>query len=307
MVKSLYQSYPRISSAASKFEAGYIDTSQLCDIKNKISQNEFLNLINISIDKARNKVDEKIINIPEGISKLEEKKIYDKAAKDLINYIKKTDPANAVSQLLNKNLVDVAQEFQVKKDAKTYEMFSGWRNQFLLFECAKKIGRFETVGDVDTSFDIVATIKSLSGEVITLYISLKNRKDTMSGSSVRGVLSKLEDNAKNDKNRDGLYCIIIGCAIDTTRYRSGSSYSQNLEFWPAKLLWEFFSGFTFPHVMNSISQQQNSRKQNKLADELKLSLIKECKKLELINEQNIFHDRKRIIEIFCRQEFDLFQ
>ena len=57
---------------------------------------------------------------------------------------------------------------------------------------------------------------------------------------------------KNDKNRDGLYCIIIGCAIDTTRYRSGSSYSQNLEFWPAKLLWEFFSGFTFPHVMNSI-------------------------------------------------------
>jgi len=92
-------------------------------------------------------------------------------------------------------------------------MNSGWRYQFLALDCAQQSRRFKSVSDIgaaEADFNAVIEFVDKKKSALSLYVSIKNRSNTMGGQDWPKAIYALENVAKTDKNRTGPYCCVFG-------------------------------------------------------------------------------------------------
>ncbi|MBI5674831.1 MAG: hypothetical protein HZC48_03230 [Nitrospirae bacterium] len=146
---------------------------------------------------------------------------------------------------------DVFELDAVSHEMQRHRMTIGVFYQYLILELMRK--RWP-VFDGTREGDIVADIDTPSFERgLRLYMSVKKSKDTVGGQDIGGVIRRLENIAKDEKNLTSPYLCIVGVATPAKGRiagfnedraikcnKEGQPYSQNCEYWGP--------GFIFPYV-----------------------------------------------------------
>jgi len=148
------------------------------------------------------------------------------------------------------NVEDVFEFDAVSYEMQRHRMTIGIFYQFLLLELMRKTWH---VFDGSREGDIVADIDTPEFDLgMRLYMSIKKSKDTVGGQDISGVIRRLDNEAKAEKNLNRPYLCVIGIATPskgrmkgyndrtTKADKNGKPYSLNCEFWGP--------GFIFPYV-----------------------------------------------------------
>ena len=147
--------------------------------------------------------------------------------------------------------------------------------------------------------------------------SVKNKNDTLSGGKIPKEIAALENEACNNRNRNGLYLCVLGHPASigdrSIRYQAQTKeerknglkpWGHNTETWGATFLWPF---------MTTYSYEEMEKKKLEVAHTLDISpaLPKDyinaftetfgdlCKKYNLVEANGIFNDCGRLISFFC--------
>ena len=193
-------------------------------------------------------------------------------------------------------------------------MNSGWRYQYLVYDCARKSRRFKSVSDIGASeadFNAAIDFKKSTKKPLSLYVSVKNRTNTMGGQDWPKAIQALEVIANNDKNRIGPYCCVFGIAMERggrlIKYEQKTKrpYSVNTEVWKGDFFWPFFSNYTYEEIMSFVLETIISMnglgvaKEVTVPDLLIETFGKCCKKSGLINEEGLFDNPVKLVKFFC--------
>ena len=275
------------------------------------------NIIREAIGKANQKSSRKSIDVPAGVSPEERDQIYQKSGRDLFRYFKRycDDPASAAHQIHGKHYRQVATEQFHNRHLQKGRMNSGWRYQFLLFECANKSHRFKNVSDIglaEADFNAVLEQLDKNKPPITFYVSVKNRKNTLGGQDWPKAIRALEGIANSDKNRTGPYCCLFAITMDRgNRYakveqKTQQLFSANSEIWLSDLVWPFFANYSYEEIMmlvlNAISELEQSREMIS-SDEIPEGVLESfgdsCRKSGLVDQDGYFNDHHQLVRFFC--------
>ncbi len=318
MAKIIPQDYPRINDAKNRYY-GLLDDSTLVPHIYKISANELRDLISAAIINANKKSSRQILSIPINASPEEIDLIHKREGKKLFDYFKKYvgDPAATAHQLYGKHFLEVGREQFRNRTLQKERMNSGWRYQFLALTCAQKSKRFISVSDIGAAegdFNAVIAFIDQNKQPLNLYVSVKNRSNTMGGQDWPKAIQALESYAINDKNRTGPYCCIFGIAMDRgTRYvkvekKSGKSHSVNTEVWLSDFFWPFFANYGYEEIMQAVLavlideySPEKLSSQIEIPDQLLQVFGDYCKKAKLVDENGYFHDPYRLVNFFCQK------
>ena len=178
------QDYPRIRNENHEFH-GFLDESRLEDHKKRLSPQELTEIIKDAIRYADSKSSAEFIARRKKSKGADLEKTYEKAGKELFNYFRKycSDPAQTALDCFEKHYSIVAKEHARNLLVQKLRMNSGWRYQYIAKIGAIESGRFVEVSDIGTSeADFNVTIKVKKSEsLIYIYVSVKNRTNTMGG------------------------------------------------------------------------------------------------------------------------------
>lgn len=313
------QSYPRITDQQNLY-FGCLDETSLVDHIKKLSVDDMNNFISRSIEYAERKSSRQILNIPDNATPEETSKLYKKAGKQLFNYFVKYngDPAASAHQLFNQDYKKVATDQFRLQTLQKERMNSGWRYQFLAFECAKASNRFRSVSDIGASeadFNAVINYKDESLMPLSLYVSVKNRDNTLGGQDWPKAIQALEQVASTDRNRLGNYLCVFGITMDKrnksrlikTHAKTKLAYSHNTEIWYANYFWPFFANYCFDEIMSLVLDVLLKTRPPELAtlipvpQEVIDSFKTECDKKQLLDPNGYFNDPHKLVEIFCKK------
>lgn len=149
------------------------------------------------------------------------------------------------------NIQDLFELDAVSHEMQRHRMSIGVFYQYLLLELMRH--RWH-VFDGSREGDIIADVETPAfKQGLRLYMSVKKSKDTVGGQDVPGVIRRLENLAKEEKNLTRPYLCVV-CIATPSRgklssplsdrqvkcNRSGNPYSLNCEHWGP--------GFVFPYV-----------------------------------------------------------
>jgi len=185
------------------------------------------------------------------------------------------------------SLLDIEDVFEF--DAVSYEMQRhrmsiGIFYQYLILELMRNSW---PVFDGSREGDVVADITTPglpSG--LRLYMSIKKSKDTVGGQDISGVIRRLENEAKSEKNLTRPYLCVVGIATPSKGKlkgyddrsikmdKGGKAYSLNCEFWGP--------GFIFPYITGHDAITIYSLSISRVSEYLPfmtLSFKKECSSL----------------------------
>jgi len=256
-------------------------------------------VIATAIANANNKSSREILSIPEKADPELIRGIYKKEGKALFRYFKKYcgDPASTAHQLKGQYYKDVGREQFRNRTLQKERMNSGWRYQYLALNCAQESRRFRGVSDIGAAegdFNAVISFTDKKHDHLSLYVSVKNRSNTMGGQDWPKAISALETVAKNDKNRVGPYCCVFGIAMDRgLRYikierGTNKPHSVNTEIWLSDFFWPFFANCSYEEIMTTvltvlmeISSPDKLSVHLDIPDELLESFGRECRRREL--------------------------
>ncbi|MEA3350096.1 MAG: hypothetical protein U9Q82_05700 [Chloroflexota bacterium] len=310
------QDYPRINDENDK-ENGCLDTSQLVAHKRKIPADELKLAVLSAIENANSKSSRKSIAIPELATEEEILGIYDKVGKDLFRYFKRYcgDPASTAHQLEGKYYRDVAMEQFLLRNVQKGRMNSGWRYQFLLLDCAIRSRRFKSVSDLgvaEADLNVVVEYKDSTRIPLSLYVSVKNRKNTLGGQDWPKAIKALEAVAKTDRNRTGAYCCVFAITMDRgQRYiktirKTGQPHSFNTEIWLSDFLWPFFANYTYEEIMSFVldvllasQEAEILSTQIEIPDGVLVSFGRACFDAGLLDSDGHFDDPHKVVKFFC--------
>jgi hypothetical protein len=153
------------------------------------------------------------------------------------------------------NLLQIEDIFEL--DAVSYEMQRhrmtiGIYYQYLILELMRKTWQ---VFDGSNERDIVADIETPGFDPgLRLYISVKKSQDTVGGQDISGVIRRLENEAKGEKNLNRPYLCVIAIATPSKGKlkgfndrkvrlnRNDQPYSLNCEFWGPGFIFPFITG-----------------------------------------------------------------
>lgn len=308
------QTYPRLDN-------GLLDDSTLAPHRGKIPVNQLKDLIIASITRANEKSSREILSIPSEATSGEIKKIYKEEGVRLFKYFKKYcgDPASTAHQIYNMNCRKVGEEQFRNQTLQKHRMNSGWRYQFLAYDCALNSRRFASVSDLGSEeADFIAAIKfvkEIKGH-LNLYVSVKNRGNTVGGQDMPKAIHALEHVAKNDKNRSGPYCCVFGIAMDSGKrnikhkQKTGIPYSINTEIWYSDFFWPFFANYSYEEIMTLVLEvlSATGRPRSVLPTQLEApselldSFAECCQKEGLLDESGNFNDALRLVKFFCNRK-----
>lgn len=296
------ENYPRIPKGNP--EAGLLDLSLLKPLPKKIDEIVLKSLIETAIKNASVKASKEALDIEEGLTHEQLQKVYKKSATSLFEYFKRSDPAGIFQTAEGKNCKEFAVDLVRKRQSHNATMNAGWRYQFLFVECAQASNRFKGVSDVNTGdadVNLTAEIIDGSRKVLSILVSMKNRSDTISGSKWGGAISKLEDAAKNDKNKTGVFCCVFALGMDSHRFRRITRHSVNTEIWPANVVWPFVSGYSYEEMMLKVSEVLAATHIPDfiLPPDIANLFALLCKKNKLIDENDIFNSKENLIKWLC--------
>jgi hypothetical protein len=311
------QNYPRIQDETSRY-VGCLDDEQLAQHADRIPLDHLKKLIRDAIINANQKSSRAILALEPETTPEEIARVYKNEGRKLFAYFRRYcgDPASTAHQLYGKSYRDVANEQFRNRTLQKERMNSGWRYQFLATGCAQESGRFNSVSDIgnaECDFNAVVDFREKGKGHLTLYVSVKNRSNTMGGQDWPKAIQSLENFAKLDKNRVGPYCCVFGIAMDRgSRYikiekKSESPYSVNTEIWLSDFFWPFFANYSYEEIMSTVLDVlMESAVPDALATQLDVpvplveSFGEACRQKGLINEQGLFHDPYKLVAFFCQ-------
>lgn len=311
--KGNIQHYPRIQDEQDKF-LGFFDESKFIAHATKISIESFKQIIKEAITNANLKSGRAILNI-EGI--IDENKITEvlkKGGNELFKYFVKYcgDPAATAYDCMGIHYSKVALEQFRNRTLQKERMNSGWRYQFIARDSALQSGRFKAISDIgaaEADFNAILLEKTGSGQ-INIYVSVKNRTNTMGGQDWPKAIRALEEVAKSDKNRTGPYLCVFGIAMEKGKRviraegKTKQPYSYNTEIWMSDYFWPFFSNYQYDEVSHFVLdvlvvQGKESSLNVKPPKELIESFGEICKSYGLIDDNGIFNDAYKLVDLFC--------
>lgn len=326
--RTVAQPYPRILDDTDK-SYGLLDTSQLAPHTIKISFEQLKQIIEAAIANANQKSSREILSIPSDATEQQIKKIYEKEGRELFKYFKKycSDPASTAYEIRGKHYEAVAKEQFRNRTLQKQRMNSGWRYQYLAKDCAQASRRFRSISDigaVEADFNAVVDFQDSERGSLNLYVSIKNRSNTMGGQDWPKAIAALEEIAKSDKNKIGTYCCVFGIVMDRgQRYmkiekRSKQPYSVNTEVWLSDFFWPFFANYSYEEMMMAVLDvlvASNSEDDVSSLEEIEAAspeqieipalLIetfgKFCQESGLINEDGRFNDPRKLVQFFCNK------
>lgn len=260
IMAALAQDYPRIDEGK-KF-AGMLDESRLVTHKQRIPSERLVEIIREAVKNANRKASRAILDISESSSDEEMRTIYLREGKSLFDYFRRYcgDPPSTAYQCYKRHYSEVAKEQFRNRTLQKERMNSGWRYQFMAHDCAQASGRFLTVSQLATAeadFNVTVATKNFHKRRINIYVSVKNRTNTMGGQDWPKAIAALEAMAKNDQNRHDPYLCIFGIAMERGRRlmkarKGGNYYSINTEVWLSDFFWPFFSNHSYEEIMNAV-------------------------------------------------------
>jgi hypothetical protein len=283
-----------------------------------MSLDELKGLIRRAIANANLKSSRAILNIPEGAEQAEIEQIFRREGRELLKYFRKYcgDPAATAHQVYRKTYREVGAEQFRNRTLQKERMNSGWRYQFLATQCAQTSGRFESVSDVgNAECDFNAVIRFQDDKVghLTLYVSVKNRSNTMGGQDWPKAIQALELFAKTDKNRTGPYICVFGIAMERgnrnikKQSSTGIPYSVNTEIWLSDYFWPFFANYTYEEIMKAMLEVlMESYEVEMLTTQIEVPALmldafgEACREHGLIDDDDMFNDPYHLVEFFCR-------
>jgi hypothetical protein len=309
------QSYPRIENEGSKYH-GYLDDSYLDAHKLVIKDPEIEKIIKNAIIMANKKSGRTIFDIPSNMSEKDASVIYKKKGKELFKYFTKYygDPASSAYSCLNQHFENVAKEQFRNWTLQKERMNSGWRYQFIAKDGAIKSKRFISVSDIGTAeadFNAIIGVKN-SDKTVSIYVSVKNRVNTMGGQDWPKAILALEEVANKDKNRTSPYICVFGIAMDRglrhikKNSKTKAPFSVNTELWKSDYFWPFFTNLSYGKIIRSvlsvlIELGAETNKEVDIPQGLIESFGDECRKHNLLDSKGNFNDAFKLVEIFCEK------
>lgn len=326
---TMAQPYPRITDENDIFY-GYLDDSALLAHSTKISINKLKELIKIAINNANQKSSREILSIATNISQENINQIYIKEGKELFKYFKKYcgDPASTAFEIFNKHYKQVAKEQFRNRTLQKQRMNSGWRYQYLAKDCAQESKRFRSISDIgaaEADFNAVIDFLDKNKGSLNLYVSIKNRSNTMGGQDWPKAIEALENVAKNDKNKIGPYCCVFGLAMErghrNIKVKKGTKipHSSNTEVWYSDFFWPFFANYSYEDIMMAVldvliglepeKEELSSLEEIEVAtpEEIEIpallieSFAEACRKAGLIDSSGHFDNPQKLVRFFCNK------
>lgn len=303
------QEYPRLSNSS------LLDDSKVQQHVQKVSSEELKRIILTAIENANKKSSQEILNIPDGLSELQIQKRYQEEGKKLFQYFRKyyDDPASTAHECLHKHYVDVGKEQFRNKTLQRQRMNSGWRYQFIAKDLANASRRFVSVSDVGAKEGDFNAQVSLLGDrkaPISIYVSVKNRSNTLGGQDWPKAIEALEDVARFDKNRNGPYLCVFGIAMENgnrliKKNMMKRPYSVNTEVWFSDYFWPFFSNFSYQEIIHAVLEVLlEATKPDPLEDVIPEELLSAfgacCAEKQLVDANGYFNDAQKLVNFFVR-------
>src|SRR5262249_39294887 len=280
-----------------------------------------------AISRAEQKSSRQILGILDSLEESEKIKIYNNKGKKLFEYFRRYygDQATTAYDCIGKHFSDIAKEQFRNQTLQKERMNSGWRYQYIAKDCAEKSRRFLTVSDIGTAeADFNATLSIVDDRkgVLNIYVSIKNRTNTMGGQDWPKAIYALEDVARTDKNRTGPYLCVFGIVMERgqrlikANKKNKSPYSVNTEVWLSDFFWPFFSNYSYVEIVRAVLEillEEERQKQpiSKAAreaiipKELIESFGEHCKRAGLLDEEGKFNDPLKLIDFFCQNTGDV--
>lgn len=311
------QGYPRIEDETHRFY-GYLNDDALVGHQHKLEEVTLKEIILEGILYANAKSSRKILVNDEDIQGEELIEFYKKKGRELFTYFIKYcgDPASTAYDSLNQHYKVIAEENFRNRTLQKERMNSGWRYQYIAKDSARHTGRFETISDlnsIEADFNAAIRYKNSSGK-LNIYVSIKNRSNTMGGQDWPKAITALENAAVNDKNRSGHYLCIFGIAMERGlrnikgNKNSGMPYSMNTEVWNSDFFWPFFTNVSYEEIVKAVldvlvahgdQTTQEDDDDIEIPDELIEEFGKMCNAYALIDEEGKFNDAYRLVDLFC--------
>ncbi len=306
MAAAAAQDYPRINEG--KDFAGLLDERKLTPHTYKIPQPKLRQIIADAVKNANRKASRAILNIPEKSSDEEMRKIFLKEGRKLLDYFRQYcgDPPSTAYQCLNRHYSEVAVEQFRNRTLQKERMNSGWRYQFMAHDCAHESKRFLSVSDLggaEADFNVAIATQNFHHLRINIYVSVKNRRDTVGGQDFPNFAAALETVAKHDQNRTGRYLCVFGIAMDrgmrtVRKGKDGTHSSVNTEIWLSDFFWPFFSNYTYEEVVTAVlealaaegKEAENTIIGITVPEELLESFGVCCRETGLVDEKGYFTD-----------------
>src|SRR4030042_3650237 len=189
----IVQKYPRQTN-------NLLNDSELVPHTYKIPIERLKEIIVAAIETAGRKSSRAILNLPENASTEEVTKTYTKEGYELFRYFVKYcgDAAATALQCTGRTCSEIAREQFRNRTLQKERMNSAWRYQYIAKDAAAASKRFDTVSDIglaEADFNVV--IKYKKGKTkLTVYVSVKNRSNTMGGQDWPKAITALEKVAR---------------------------------------------------------------------------------------------------------------
>lgn len=306
------QSYERISDEEHKY-LGFLDEDSLVDHKKKISEEVLKQVIIDAIAYANKKSSRELLEIPTNVFEIDLKSFYRKKGRELFKYFLKYhgDPASSAFDCLNKHFTQIAKESFRNNTIQKERMNSGWRYQHIAKETARLSDRFDSVSDLnlkEADFNAVISYKN-EAKKLNIYLSVKNRSNTMGGQDWPKAIHALEAAAVNDKNRDGPYICVFGIAMEkgirSIKYNreTGRPYSYNTEVWLSEFFWPFFANYSYPEIAKAVLDVlimvgKQSSLDIEIPEEVINTFGEECDRHGLLDKNGKFDNPHKLVDFF---------
>jgi hypothetical protein len=313
------QPYPRIREPQSHCY-GCLDTETLVPHPEprRITPELLKKLILQAIHEANAMSSREALEIPPDLTPEEMEDFYRQEGRNLFEYFHDypVDPAATAHDYYRKSYRDVGLDLFRNRAVQKGRMNSGWRYQLLARDCAKNSGRFDEVaGFGNAKGDFIAKIQfaEMSQKPLHIYISVKNRSDTLGGQDWPNSIAALETYAKSDNShQDGPYICVFGIAMDRgirriPRSRDKKAHSENTEIWLSDFFWPFFSAHSYEEIMTAVldvlvdanETPEALPTQADVPEKILYSFGAECRSAELIDDSGVFNDPFRLVRFFC--------
>lgn len=310
MAKS--QQYPRTQD-------DLLDDSRLIQHTGKIPPEKLKEFIADSIKKAAVKSSRQMLDIPPDATEADIQQHYENAAWDLFKYFRKyaVDPAATAHQVYRKNYRDIGKELFRVQGLQRERMNSAWRYQYFVVDCASYSGRFRNVSDIglrEADFNAIIDTVDADAPPVYLYVSVKNRSNTMGGQDWPKAMKALEDYAQSDKNRVGPYCCVFGIAMESgtnsQKHKGSKDYSSdNIELWLSNYFWPFFTNHTYEEIMAAfldvLLETFEADDELPLGTEIPGEVIDifgyYCEQAGLLDESGYFNDPHKLVKFLCSE------
>lgn len=306
------QKYPRL-------ENNLLDDSTLKPhAQKRISEIKLKKIIRDAIQSAARKSSRVVLDLPENATPEEVSKIYLKEGRSLFNYFVKYcgDAPITALQCTGRHYSEVARQQFHNRGIQKERMNSAWRYQYIAKDTAAMSKRFDTVSDIglaEADFNAVLAYKDKKTK-LTIYVSVKNRSNTMGGQDWPKAIVALERVASGDKNRDSDYICVFGLSVERgNRLMKGNKtktpYSYNTELWYADYFWPFFSNFSYEEIASFVLDVLLENDNPYLTvEEIPQELIDSfgdcCKKNDLLDNKNCFVEPHKLVTYFCGNTYN---